>query len=323
MRIWLDGEELFRNTPENAEILEKGEERFGKVFLKYVIMTSMKPIEPEEARGLQVRLRDVAIGLPTDFEVTRLTGKVPGKLNYLAGEVHILEGLDNALMIDRDSFSYTQEVAEMQEFFRRKLIKWNDTLEKWASQDKSIYESLRELPGSETIVKELKRKKIIQFSRERLRISKEPVIKRKIGEVSPPSEKIREALSKKGDYVVTTEKGKVSKKESPIKIDTKKKSIVVYQEHPIFQETIEIEKKVFKIFYDKWDFKKTPYSICKFDREDNKVIFNSTHPLFKTKISDEIIKRLSLGFLIIVDKRKDKEKLISKFNHLLEDVFKA
>lgn len=125
MRLWLDGKELFRNIPENMEILDKGEEKFGNVHVKYVITTSKKPVEPEEARGLQVRLRDVAVGLPTDFEVTKLTGKMPGKLNYISGEVCVLSGLDSSLMINRDSFSYTQEVSEMQDFFRKKLIKWN------------------------------------------------------------------------------------------------------------------------------------------------------------------------------------------------------
>ncbi|MCK4476883.1 MAG: hypothetical protein KAU16_09170, partial [Methanophagales archaeon] len=66
-------------------------------------MTTMRPIEPEEARGIQIRLRNVAIGLPIDFDVTKLTSRVLGKLNYICGEVHILRGLNSALMIDRDS----------------------------------------------------------------------------------------------------------------------------------------------------------------------------------------------------------------------------
>lgn len=44
MRLWLDGEELFRNVPEGTKILETGEERFGNVSLKYAIMSTMGPI---------------------------------------------------------------------------------------------------------------------------------------------------------------------------------------------------------------------------------------------------------------------------------------
>ncbi len=139
MDLWLDGEELFRNVPEDARILEKDNRAFGNVTIKYAIMTPLKPIQPEEARGLQVRLRDVAIGLPRDFDVIKLKGKVLGKLNWICGEVHILQGLGSALMIDRDSFSYTQEVAQIHEFFRQKLVEWNDTLERWASQMDEIY----------------------------------------------------------------------------------------------------------------------------------------------------------------------------------------
>ncbi|MCX9010924.1 MAG: ATP-binding protein [Candidatus Methanoperedens sp.] len=121
MRLWLNAEEIFRNVPENAIILETGKETFGNVALKYAIMTPKEPVKPKEAKGLQIRLRDVAIGFPTDFDVIKATGKVPGKLNYLCGEVYILSGLESAVMIDRDNFSYTEDVAQLQVFFRNKL----------------------------------------------------------------------------------------------------------------------------------------------------------------------------------------------------------
>lgn len=321
IRVWLDGEQLFRNIPEDAKILEKDERKFGNVSLKYVIMTSMKPIEPGEARGLQVRLRNVAIGLPRDFEVTKLTGKVPGKLNYLSGEIHIISGLDNALMIDRDSLSYTQEVADMQEFFRKKLISWNGTLEKWAREDKEVYESLSEIKEGESVIKELTEAGIIRFSKGRLRLPKLPLVKRGKKEIIHVSKKIRKALSKRKEYEIVSKKGKVPGGKLPIEISTKKKAVIVYEDHPSFVETIKIEKKEFKVTYDSWDPEKTPYSICKFSDGQDKVIFNSSHPIFKSSISDEIIKRLSLGILIILKDRKDKEELLCRLNRLLKNVF--
>ena len=61
MKLWLDGKELFRNIPSGAEVLEKAMETFGTVEVKYMIMTPYLPVKPEESRGLQLRLRDVAI----------------------------------------------------------------------------------------------------------------------------------------------------------------------------------------------------------------------------------------------------------------------
>jgi len=322
MRLWLDGEELSRNAPENMKTLDKGEETFGSVKVKYVITTMMEPVQPEEARGLQVRVRDVAVGLPTDFEVTKFTGKVPGKLNYLSGEVQVLDGLDSALMIDRDNFSYTQEVADMQEFFRRRLIKWNDVLEKWASQDKDIYEALMPLKQPEPIIQELKKADVIHFAKERLRLPKEPVLKRTERGLKSPAEAIRKAISGKG-FRVISKKGSPDEQKAPIEVKPKDKSVVVYEDHSEFAETIEVDRRRFTVTYDQWDHKRKPYSICKLNSAGKSVTFNSSHPLFKSKISEDIIKKISLGVLLIARDRKDGEELLSEFNRLLEDVFQG
>lgn len=319
MRLWLDGEELFRNVPENAHILQKGEERFGDVALRFAIMTPIEPIQPEEARGLQVRFRDVAVGLPRDFDVVKLKGRVLGKLNYLCGEVHILHGLESALMIDRDSFSYTQEMADIDEFFRKKLAKWNATLEKWARDDKSIYEALKNIKGSNRIVRDLKNAGVLRIPKERLRIPKKPITQTRKTGVSRPSQKIVSVLSKKSGYKVVQKKGEVSGKVAPIEVKPKQKSIIVYRDHPSFTESIEIGHKAFRVEYDEWKAEDTPYSICKM--EGKGVVFNTSHPLFESKLSDEIVKRLSLGLLLIVEDRRDKKALLTKLNRLLEDTF--
>jgi len=321
LRLWLDGEELFRNVPEKAIVLEKGEKRFGNISLRYAIMTPLEPIQPEEARGLQIRLRDVAIGLPSDFDVVKLKGKVLGKLNWLCGEVHILRGLDSALMIDRDSFSYTQEVADTDEFFRKKIAEWNDTLEDWASKDKEIYESLVDLKDSDKIVGELKRAGVIRIPKERLRLPRKPITQKKRISISSPSEKVVKVLSEKEDYRIIPEKGRVPERKPPVEVLPEKKSIIVYEAHPSFVETIKMGEKEFHVDYDKWDPEKTPYSICKLQETQNKAIFNVSHPLFKSNLSDDIIKRLSLGIILILRERKDKEELLIQLNHLLQEIF--
>lgn len=322
MRLWLDGKELFRNVPEGTEILEKGEEKFGNVQVKYVIGTSKKPVEPQEARGLQVRLREIAVGLPTDFEVTKFTGHVPARLNYLSGELYILKGLDSSLMIDRDSFSYTQEVSDMQDFFRKKLNKWCNVQDDWAVKDKDIYEALMPLKNAEPIIDELKKVNILHFSKERLRLSKEPIVKKTKEKLVSPVETIKKALSDKTDFKVISKKHGIKNNQPPLEVKPKEKSIVIYEDHPEFSETIKVENRKFAVTYDEWDFKKTHYSICKLDKGEKKAIFNSAHPLFKSKLNDEIIKRIALGFLLIAKDRKDGEKLLGELNGLLDDVFK-
>lgn len=321
MRLWLDGKELFRNVPHGSKVLEKAEKTFDNIHVKYAIMTPYSTIKPEEARGLQVRLRDVAIGFPRDFDVTKL-GRVLGRLNFICGEVHITRGLDNALMVTRDSFNYTQEVADLYEFFRSKLTEWNNKLCDEAEEDKRIYESLPE-GEADVIADELKKADVVKFSKKRFRLSKSFMAAKKLGDVSLPSEKLKQALSKRKDFIVVSSKAKRSKTESPIEIDAKKKTITLYEEHPSFLESVEVENQKFLASYDKWDYKKTPYSICRLDKEQNKAIFNSDHPLFKSKINEKIIKQLSLGVLLILEGSKDKEKMLSRFNHLLEDIFQG
>jgi hypothetical protein len=322
MRLWIDGEELFRNVPKGVRILEKNEKKFGDISVKYVIMSPYKPIRPAESRGLQVRLRDVAIGLPRDFDVTKI-GRVLGKLNFICGEVHIVEGLDNALMVNRDNFNYTQEVSDMFKFFQARLRKWNDTLYDWIEEDRRVYDALGELKEDDKIVEGLKESEIIHFDKERLRLQKSPIVKTKKTELEKPLKKVIKVISeaKKKEFKVVTKKGRVQAAQRPIKISSKKKLIEIYEEHPAFVEKLKVGKKEFKVEYEEWDPDKTSYSICKLHDKGSKVSFNTSHPLFKSKLSDEVIKRLSLGIVLTLKDSPKKEDIIKKLNQLLEDVF--
>ena len=316
LKLYLDGEQLFRNVPEGATILDKGEEHFGSIHLKYAIMTTMKPIMPEEARGLQVRLRDVAIGFPKDFEVTKLTGSVPGKMNYIGGEVQILKGLDDALMIDRDTLRFTQDVSGMDNFFRKKITHWNRQLEDWAKVEKGVYEALYGIRSRDKVLGELKRGGVLRF--EKLRAPSTRLSKWKGEDLLSPSEKLIAALSRINGYKVVPKKGSVSSKEIPVRVE-RGNTIIVYTEHPDLSETLDIGDQRFRVLYDEWEPSSTPYSVCKLSRGQRTVVYNSLHPLFHGKISNEIVKRLSLGILLISSQRRDSEELILRLNHLLED----
>lgn len=320
IRVWLNGEELFRNVPEDAKILEKGEETFDVIKLKYAIMSPLEPVKPGEAKGFQIRLRDVAVGLPTDFNIISLTGKVPGKLNWICGEIHILRGLGSSLMIDRDSFSFTKEVSDVHDFFRKKLSFWNDELEDWASEDKKIYESVRDMKESEKVIKDLKKVGILRIPRERLRIKKDPIVKRVKKEVLPHTEELKKTLSNRG-YKIISKRGEIKKETPPVEVITKEKSILIHEDHPDLKETLKIGSNLYPVEYDSWNLGKTPFDICKLLDDRKTVVFNKLHPLFKSKLDDEIIKKLSLGILLITKGRKDQGDLVEKINKLLTEVF--
>ena len=322
MRLWLNAEEIYRNVSQNANILEKGENKIGNIEFKYAIMSPNEPVRPNEAKGLQVRLRDVAVGFPRDFDVSKFTGKVLGKLNYLCGEVHILKGLDSALMIDRDHFSYTEEVANLEIFFRSKLIKWSDELEKWAKSDKELFEIITEIDHPEEIIEELKNLNILHFSKERLRIPKEVSIsKTKRTKTASVPNKLKEALEKNRDYTVIIDKNEISENIAPITVFPENNKVIINENHPIFSEEIILFNKKYRVNYESRDLIDNNNSVCKFDKSKNIVIYNTKHPLFKSKLNEDIVKRLSLGLLIISEEDIFGENLLFKLNNLLEDVF--
>jgi len=322
MKLWLDGVQLYRNVPEKAHILEKETKEFGEIELKYVIMTPYETVKPEEMRGFQVRLKDVAIGFPRDFDVTKL-GRVLGRLNQLCGEVHILKGLDNALLVNRDSFNFTEDVARMYDFFRGRLTHWNGRLYDWAENDKELYLALGELREDKRILDDLTESNLVHFSKERLRLSEGTLRKSKSKTVDNPVDRVVDVLSKKvGDpKKVVRRKGKVSLDTPAIQVEQESKTITVYEDHPAFIETIEFNGKDFRVQYDEWDPSKTPFSICRLTKDGKTAIFNKTHPLFKGKLNDNIVKRLGLGILLILSEVKNNQALIGNLNRLVEDTF--
>jgi len=322
MKLWLDGERLYRNVPKGVSILEKESKKFGDIDLQYMIMTPFKTVQPEEMRGLQLRLRDVAIGFPRDFDVTKL-GRVLGKLNMLYGEVHIQSGLDNALLVNRDSFNFTEDVSQMYEFFRDRLTYWNGRLYEWAESDKELYLALGELRENNAVIDDLAKLKLFHFSKERLRLSEGALRKSRQKVVDNPVDRVIEVLSKTGGEPknVVVRREKISSLEPAIRVDADSKTISVYKNHPAFVETMDFGGSQFKVEYEEWQYSETPYAICRLANNGKTVLFNKSHPLFKSQLNDNVVKRLALGVLIILNDVKTKEILLGRLNRLLEDTF--
>jgi hypothetical protein len=316
--------ELFRNVPEGAnnkrsKIIERGEERFGNVHIKYVILSPFTSINPREARGFQLRLNDVGIGLQTDFDVIKLK-RVLGKLHYLSGEIHIIDGLDNDLQLNRDEFYYTEDVSEMYEFFRNKLTKWERNLQSDAILDKALYEAISSLPNTDKIINDFKTAGIIKFDKTSLRIPKAPIIKKGKGEISTISKRINEIVSEKG-FDIEKKKGVRNKKDSSIEVDIEKKKIFLYEDHPSLCEKVSISGKTFLIKLDEWKISEEIDSICKIDLTEKLATFNINHPIFNVKLDNKIIMKFFIGLEKISIEEKLKSSITAKIYKLFKELF--
>lgn len=306
LRLWLDGEELFRNVPKDAQILEKGEKSFGSIATRYVIMSPMEPVEPQEARGLQIRVRDVGIGLPTDFDVIKLKGRVLGKLNYICGEIHVTKGLI-PVMIHRDSLSYTQSVAEMDSFFRNQFTALNAKLDNWAKGDRTIYTFIGDTPDSRRSMKDLRAANLLHLPRNRVR-----AIKTEMASV----QRVTRVIEDRG-FTVEVEMSK-ARRYSTLEVYPEKKLVRILEAPSKIQTRISLMGQVYQTSLGEWKHTKSIESACRIER--HKVIFNVGHPVFKlTRLDEETIKQLVLGITLLLEEHPRKKMLLERFYLLLRE----
>lgn len=138
MKLYFNGEMLYRNAIEGAKELEKRENvslADGKVVFRYLIVSPRKNVEPEELRGLQKRMKNVAIGLPTHFDIYTRSPKLYGRMRYIGGEIEILKGFESQLSLDRENIITCPEWIEFSDFFRTRLEKLADSLEDLADAE--------------------------------------------------------------------------------------------------------------------------------------------------------------------------------------------
>lgn len=320
MRLWLDGDELFRNVPDEAQILESDDKSAGPLRFKYTIMTPYKPIEPEEARGLQIRYRNVGIGFPNDLDVVKLTGANLGKINYLCGEIHVLSDLSKYVLIDRDRLSYTREIQVFYEFFRKKLKDYSWELEDLAKKEKPVYESLSKLKDKDEIIQDLKKAGAVHFDSGRIRTSSNVPRKKQKYKPSSPVEKTANVLNDKGFKVVL--KGKPDSPDTPpIRVIPGEKTILIYEKHNGISEKITVFGKEYQVEYSQWDVKENTNSACKVNGQI--VVFNLNHPLFSVANVVEDIKKMALSMQVLTQSLpgNNSELINSLFYMVLAEVF--
>lgn len=224
-------------------------ETIGRIKFKYFIATDYKPVKPVEGRHLKMRNFDVGVGARTTFGVG-LEGRTYARLAHLTGEVHFIEGMNDLINVARDNFNFSPDYEELQEYFRGKLRKWSDELDK-------IDQDVKFISASED-VKHVKDLSVLDKA----------VVKKKIDE-----------LEKKGFIISTVPSDNKSR---PVSINRNRKEVVVTVEREGDENArnIEINNRSYKLEVKNWSLDEE-FPACKL--RGATIIINESYPLFKNK----------------------------------------
>jgi len=146
MNVFFNSEKLFRNNIRCSDgtsprILDSNDNLVlasGSIVCKYIIVSPLKNVSPENMTGIQKRMKNVAIGEPELFDVFRKSPKLRGRMKYITGELHIIKGLENQLSLDRGTILACPEYTELCNFFRSKLIELAEMLENYGETEKLL-----------------------------------------------------------------------------------------------------------------------------------------------------------------------------------------
>jgi len=311
MALFLNGEQLYRNSIPDAKAIEESDNvqiADGKIIFRYLIVSPLKTIEPEEHRGLQIRINNVAIGLPRNFDVYRHSGKLHGRMKFVGGEIEIIRGFENQLSLDREDIITCPEWLQFSDFFVERLIKVATLVEALGEAEKSI--------GALAVSTGVKPKEAeYGFLSER---AVRPSTKRKHASAATSKKELRgtakKNLSRIGYKIEEVPKSKANG--PPLVVDHKQKIVFITEDKkdklPIISysegEIFEVEDTV------------EPNEIIKIINE-REIAFNYKHPLFTISNDRKFIKEfVSVIYILYLD-NEISETGLEKFNELLLEVF--
>ncbi|MCX6376170.1 MAG: ATP-binding protein [Armatimonadetes bacterium] len=288
MEVRMNRAKLYRNDICRAEILESSAEpvvldEHGIRFV-YAIMTPWTTISPVEARGLQLRLKNVGVGNPTYFGLN-VIGRVYGKLVWLGGEVHILDGLDEDMSIDRNTFTWSPRYEAVSNYFLDRLRSLAERLDVEHSAMRDIEDfvdgDMRRAPA----------------------VSVREAIESRI-------KKLREL-----EYQVVEMPGAPTGSARPVEVDTGNRLVRYFINHPELLDTITVAGRVFEVEFGDWDYRSSETPACKL--QGNKVIFNGGYPPFRDHrrktFCQELCVLLEIGKLECADKTELSRFVLSRF----------
>lgn len=92
-----------------------------------ILWSPQESINPVHLRGVAIRIGDMSIGEP-EYVGLNTVGRVYGKLQHIAGEVHV-QGLEQDLQLDRQDFYYTAATDDFKQQLRLLIGRFEGTLQ--------------------------------------------------------------------------------------------------------------------------------------------------------------------------------------------------
>ena len=279
--VYLNGKNLVGNCSV-TEVLEHSEglEKVGNIRFTYAIGTPWEAVIPNEARGLRVRLNHVGVGNRQIFDLGT-HGRAFSRLTWLTGEINILSGLDEAITLDRDSFTASQDYDSFYEFFRTKLRNLAYYVEDVDVAKRKIKEKFTNSARAETA-------------------SKSEVIRKQVSN-----------LEKRGFTVIenSTPSG------TPVEINTKNKTVKISFDKKHFKDHITVAGKLWEVSYSSWDTVDSKYKACLIS-DDDKLQINKNYPLFSGTHKD-VFRRVQIIITQAESESSSKEIFFERLQELM------
>lgn len=263
MEVYFQGKRLERNCV-GGEVLDHGELNIEGVKFRYAIVTPWKSVKPFDARGLKLRLNNVGVGARQTFGTD--IGRKYSRLHWISGEVQVLSGLDGAVTLSRDAIVATPEYEAVSEKLQALLRKWADHLEVVDVASRDITKQLR--GGKQVMV-----------------AAKKEVIDKSI-----------KTLSDRG-FVVRKVTQRSTPAAPPINVDKARKEITVFEEHPAFEDFMQVAGKKRRIVYVRSTAPIGAESACRIN-DDGNIEVQVNYPLFRSKRYGDLFRRIYIIALL-------------------------
>ncbi len=126
-KVTLNGEALARGLADFEQIGEPFELKGDGWTADGILWSPQESINPVHLRGIAIRVGDMSIGEP-EYLGLNTVGRVYGKLQHIAGEVHV-HGLEQDLQLDRQDFYYTAATDDFKQQLRVLIGRFENSLQ--------------------------------------------------------------------------------------------------------------------------------------------------------------------------------------------------
>jgi hypothetical protein len=200
--------------------------------------------------------------------------------------------MDNLISIDRAKFIDSPEYDRFREYFRSRLAHFAYYVE---DIDVVKRELGTQLSGSRLAKVE----------------PKHEVVNRNIRKLEDRGfEVIQKTLGKSTGKVVPL----------PVKIDLKRRTVEVYQNHPALNDVVVVAKRKLPARYITWEIDDDLPAVRR--AKDGAVEINSEYPLFKSRRYGEVFKKILALLLVTLDGRPGSHSILSSISKQLLNEFK-